>query len=183
MHPARAKWLPATGAAVIGERRMNSPDAWARGARLPLAFILLTAVAVSLAIQLPPPAYASRTSHGSICGRDGCPRGPGSAERSRHCGHFKFRGERVKVEISRGRVSCAQAKKVFRSFLTRRAREKTSTPRSTRIGAWRCDAGPGQASCFRHGSDYLNARDYILAYFAPARPSAHKAVGAASEIR
>lgn len=162
---------------------MNTPDAWARGARLPLAFILLTAVAVSLAIQLPQPAYASRTSHGSICDRDGCTRGPGSAERSRNCGHLKFAGERVNVEISRGRVNCAQAKKVFRSFLTRRMRETSSAPRSTRIGGWRCDAGPGQASCFRHGSDYLSARDYILAYFVPARPSTDKVAGAANGIR
>lgn len=95
------------------------------------------------------------------------------ATRSRNCGHFRLRGERVDVAIERGHVTCKRALSVFRTFLTRRARTvdgNSATHRLMRVGRWKCDTGPGQASCFRHGKRYSDARDYILAFFTAGRP-------------
>jgi hypothetical protein len=86
------------------------------------------------------------------------------ARSARSCRSIRAGGFALGVKIVRGRVNCAEARKVLGAFLngkgTRHGGGSSATTYWTLYG-WRCGHGAGGGACIRHGSDYRTARDYI----------------------
>lgn len=89
---------------------------------------------------------------------------PAAAERS--CGTVHAGRYAARVTISRGPMSCAQARAVARSYISGRGTAHVGRGRSrseeyvTFPGGWRCSGlEQGGASCIGGGSNYLTARD------------------------
>jgi hypothetical protein len=92
--------------------------------------------------------------------------GASTLHASRSCGHVYASGERFRVSIKRGRVTCHTARKVLRRFLSGHGKQHgdgTTANTYWQLGHWRCAHGAGGGGCIRHGHNYKSARDFISA--------------------
>jgi hypothetical protein len=94
-------------------------------------------------------------------------RAPSSAKAASHTrGHFRAKGIRFEATVMKGRVTCRTARKVLRAFMSGKGHKHGSGPEvnlTWTVYGWTCAHGTGGGGCIRHGSNYKNARDYIIA--------------------
>ena len=88
--------------------------------------------------------------------------------RARSCPSFTLSGYVFAVKIEKGGVTCSTARKVLRAFLSGRGKlhgppNGPAYKQTWTLYGWSCGHGAGGGGCIRHGSNYKNARDYILA--------------------
>lgn len=91
-----------------------------------------------------------------------------SADAARSCGTVRAGDYRYKITIERGVVSCPKARGVLRAFLRGKGTlhgpvNGPAAKQSWKLRRWWCGHGAGGGACRRGGSDYANARDFILA--------------------
>jgi hypothetical protein len=96
----------------------------------------------------------------------------GAAARSRACRSFQLRGTRYSVTIKKGRVTCRTARRVLRAFMSGKGTlhgppNGPAYKQTWTLDGWTCGHGAGGGGCIRHGTDYKNARDFIVAEFMP----------------
>lgn len=97
-----------------------------------------------------------------------------AAASTRSCGTVTAKGQAVSVSIGRGRVSCAQARGVAKSYISGRGtlHGPSNGPRAdmyvTIPGGWRCSViEQGGAGCTSGGSNYLTARNLVEWTYVP----------------
>lgn len=77
-------------------------------------------------------------------------------------------GLRFEVTIRKGRVGCGAAVSVLQAFVSGQGelhgpRSGPSSAQSWTLFGWSCGRGAGGGACIRHGSNFRNARDFIVA--------------------
>lgn len=94
---------------------------------------------------------------------------PASAPAARSCGSFRLSGKSFRVQVLRGKVSCSEATKTLKAFMSGGGVEHGghSAPEYkkswTLPGGWRCGHGTGGGACIRDGANYVVAKDWIKA--------------------
>jgi hypothetical protein len=90
------------------------------------------------------------------CSHHGGPRGKVSVSAARSCGFIRVGGDRFKVTIQQGPVSCPRARNVMRALFAGRGKlhGPENGPASRQywtLHGWRCGFGAGAGECTRHG--------------------------------
>jgi hypothetical protein len=87
-----------------------------------------------------------------------------AAAQAHGCGLVRASGLRLAVDVFRGDVRCARAKRVIRIYFSGGGEPHGGPSSATSyatIGRWRCGRGTGGGGCIRGGTDYTNAADRI----------------------
>lgn len=93
---------------------------------------------------------------------------PPSARAARGCRTVVAAGTRFSVTISKGRATCATARKVLQAFMSGRGAlhgppNGPAYLQTWTVDGWSCGHGTGGGACIRGGGTYRTARDDIIA--------------------
>lgn len=94
---------------------------------------------------------------------------PAPAPAARSCPSLRFGARSYRVRVMHGPVSCAEATKTFKAFLSGRGVEHggRNAPEDgktwTLAGGWTCQHDAGEDACIRGGANYVVAKDWIKA--------------------